>query len=595
MITENVVSPKIRPFYYRSVELTESSFRHQFEEMLRYFLAIPNDDMLVGFRKRAGLPAPGNELGGWYSNESSSNVINWDKWDECFNTFGQWLSLFARAYSITGDGRVRDKAESLLTEWSKTIEDDGYFFYSNACNGWHYAYEKMLGGLVDLYLYAGLENAKTQLDKITGWAENNLPRSRYPAIAERYGIVGKDPTINGVDNEWYTLSENLYRMYLASGDERYRDFAKVWHYDYYWDGLAKGHAYVMTKTHGYSHVNCLGGAVYAYRVLGDERYLDAVRGGYELLRENQLLASGGFAFDEVMADHFGSNYQAVERYPESFEVACGTWAGFKLSTYLLSLTGEARYGGWAETLLYNAIGASLPMKDDHQRRGKTFYYANYRMGGGRKVYYHSSFPCCSGTYPQAVAEYHNLIYYQGEDTLYISQYLPSRVKADIGGRPVEVEIAGDYPRQDRFRVKVGCGSRCRIALRMPEWIRPGGTLTIAGRPLDIPLIPGEWAVVDRDWSDGGELEVVFPMGLRTYPISKEHPERAALLYGPILLSAVGKHRRMAGSISNPEGIAVQRDGLTFAARDPEGNEVLFRPLYSFAEREWYTTYMDFDR
>ncbi len=31
------------------------------------------------------------------------------------------------------------------------------------------------------------------------------------------------------------------------------------------------------------------------------------------------------------------------------------------------------------------------MKDDSQRRGKTFYYADYRLGGGRKVYYECSF------------------------------------------------------------------------------------------------------------------------------------------------------------------------------------------------------------
>ena len=35
--------------------------------------------------------------------------------------------------------------------------------------------------------------------------------------------------------EWYTLTENLDRAYLATGDPIYRDFAEVWEYHDYWD------------------------------------------------------------------------------------------------------------------------------------------------------------------------------------------------------------------------------------------------------------------------------------------------------------------------------------------------------------------------
>ena len=28
--------------------------------------------------------------------------------------------------------------------------------------------------------------------------------------------------------EWYTLTENLYRAYLVTGNQRYRDFGAVW-------------------------------------------------------------------------------------------------------------------------------------------------------------------------------------------------------------------------------------------------------------------------------------------------------------------------------------------------------------------------------
>ena len=53
-----------------------------------------------------------------------------------------------------------------------------------------------------------------------GRTERHLERSRH---------VGDTST------EWYTLSENLYRAYLATGDARYREFAAVWEYPEYWD------------------------------------------------------------------------------------------------------------------------------------------------------------------------------------------------------------------------------------------------------------------------------------------------------------------------------------------------------------------------
>ena len=127
MDSKTKVDLVLNPLDYGGVVLKKGKFKLQFDEMLEYFLAIPNDDILYGFRKRAGLPHPGNEPGGWYCNDQSFNPY---EWDEIFNVFGQWLSLFGRAYKVTGDQRLIEKARYLLGEWGKAIEEDGYFFYS---------------------------------------------------------------------------------------------------------------------------------------------------------------------------------------------------------------------------------------------------------------------------------------------------------------------------------------------------------------------------------------------------------------------------------------------------------------------------------
>ena len=53
------------------------------------------------------------------------------------------------------------------------------------------------------------------------------------------------------------------------------------------------------------------------------------------------------------------------------------------------------------------VGAALPV-----RPRRNFYYTDYRVGGGMKVYNWDTFTCCSGTYIQNLAEYHNLIYFK---------------------------------------------------------------------------------------------------------------------------------------------------------------------------------------
>ncbi len=177
----------IEPFGYRGVTLDDGPLRRQVDAAREDYLRIPNDDLLQGFRRRAGKPAPGADLGGWYSSD-------------IFHVFGQILSGLARLHAATGDPTCRAKAEALLTGWAECVELDGYFYYSRKPNAPHYIYDKMVGGLTDMVLFCNSKPAAASLAKITGWAEKNLDRSNP------YAFGG---------TEWYTLSENLYRAHRA--------------------------------------------------------------------------------------------------------------------------------------------------------------------------------------------------------------------------------------------------------------------------------------------------------------------------------------------------------------------------------------------
>ena len=368
----------LKSFDYCGVRLLESRFQDQVLHTRELYFNMADDDMLKGFRRGAGLAAPGRDMRGWCRNN-------------CGATFGQWISGMARLSCATGDAALRAKSIRLTTEWEKTLGADGNAHMDT------YGWEKMACGLVDLALYADYPHALEILERITIWAAAHFDRSRSPAIeADRDGRRPHGTL------EWYTLPENTLRAYEITDSKTFLDFANLWFYPSYWDKFANStQPQGVQYLHSYSHVNTFCGAAMAYRVTGERKYLDIIRNAYDWIRATQAYASGGYGPGEWSVPADGSLGRALETRLDTAEIPCGSWAGFKLSRYLMGFTAEARFGDWIETLLHNGIGAALPVQPD----GRSFYYADYRVGMGAKTFFWDEWPCCSGTYLQAVADY----------------------------------------------------------------------------------------------------------------------------------------------------------------------------------------------
>jgi hypothetical protein len=142
------VSPTMATFDYDGVTLLPSRFQAQMERARDIYFNLPTDDVLKGFRRQAGLPAPGNGMRGWCAETSA--VI-----------FGQLLSGMVRLSRATGDDALRAKAIALFEGWRQTIGSDG------DVKMWPYAWEKLVCGLVDLHAYAGYDAALPVLEKTT--------------------------------------------------------------------------------------------------------------------------------------------------------------------------------------------------------------------------------------------------------------------------------------------------------------------------------------------------------------------------------------------------------------------------------------------
>ena len=204
-----------------------------------------------------------------------------------------------------------------------------------------------------------------------------------------------------------------------------------------------------------------------YAVYGDPRYLDICVNAYDFLQRTQCYATGGYGPDERFMGLDGQLGRSLDLYAGHAEIPCGTWAAFKLSRYLMGFTGEARFGDWIETLLYNGIGAALPTEPD----GQTYYYGDYRISSGLKQHYWYEWPCCSGTYLQTVADYHNVIYFHDPAGLSVNLFVPSEVTWEQDGQTVRLRQETSYPAAETTDLTVHLERplRFRLRLRVPGW------------------------------------------------------------------------------------------------------------------------------
>jgi len=569
------IAPKgrivLRPFDYRGVSLSPSRWQRQFQSARDYYLSVPDDNILCGFRRAAGLHAPGQPLGGWASTDSS--VV-----------FGQWLQAMARTSHANDDTEMRSKAARLVDEWAKTIGADGNPRMR------HYPWEKLVGGLSDMNQYAGHNGSLTLMEKVVNWGIKNLDRTRTPAANTPWELHSGKPL------EWYTLSENLYRAYLLTGLVKYREFGDVWLYDAYWNKFAQTSAPAGAQgVHAYSHCNSFSGASMAYRIEGDPNLLRILKHFYGFLQDSQCYATGGYGPAERFVFADGALGDSLTLRLDSFEVPCCSWAAFKLAKYLMMFTGEAQYGDWIERLLYNAIGAALPIVEN----GKHFYYANYQLGAGMKIYSRNTYTCCSGTYFQDVVEYQNLIYFQDGSALHVNLYLPSSVAWETAGREVRLTQETAYPEAETITMRLAMEQPVNFTLRLrvPGW-SDGVSFKVNGSTVSAAQRPGTWASICRDWHAGDRIEMTIPLRFRRAPIDRQHPDRVAIVRGPVVYAQQAVHKHLTSLPKDDEAlnkwmVATKEPSVfQYAGQEQSSQRDDFMPLYRFTEMATYRLYFD---
>ncbi len=524
-------------FNYGDIELLEGPLRHQFDTNHAAYSALNEDSLLKPFRQRAGLPDPGEEMGGWYSWAPTADIDK--RPNNGFapgHSFGQYLSGLSRAYAATGNKATQAKVHRLVTALGFAITP--HFWDEHRFPA--YTYDKLCIGLIDAHLHTKCADAFKVLDKTLDSVSAHLPPGGISRQEQLDQNKRPDRNESFCWDEPYTLAENAFIAFKRGAGKRYRDLAvKFLPNDWYYDPLAAGEN-VLPGKHAYSHVNCLSSAMQAYFTLSPSpdagKYLRAAVTGFDFVRA-QSFATGGWGPDESFRKpDSGELGESLTKSHSSFETPCGSYAHFKLTRYLIRATRDTLYGDSMERVLYNCIAGAKPLTHD----GHGFYYSDY-SNNGSKVYHPYKWHCCTGTFSQITADYGLSSYFHDRDGIYVNLYVPSRVKwSRLGDRVVLTQRTG-YPHHPSTQIEVTTDktSAFRVALRIPAWSGPKTTIAVNGVRQASSPEPGKFYALDRTWKTGDHIEVEFDMPTTLEPVDPQHPNLLAPVHGPLALFAIG--------------------------------------------------------
>jgi DUF1680 family protein len=552
---------------YDAVELTGGPLKQQYDRIHAAYLALDNDRLLKVYRERAGLPAPGEPMGGWYGRDGFVPG----------HSLGQYISGLARIGQTTGDSPCKTKVTALVEGFAATLgPKDQCFAGPNAENVWPcYILDKHLAGLMDAYRLSGVTEARDLVPRVFHGALPYIPERGRDRVGK------KDPPYD----ETYVLPESLFLAYELTGDRAFYDRAMAYLLDRdYFDPLAAGQD-VLPGRHAYSHVIALSSAGKARLVLGDEKYLRAMRNAAQLLASTQQFATGGWGPNETFIEpHKGELYESLRTTNDHFETPCGSYAAIKLARYLLCATGDARYGDGLERVVFNgALAVKEPDAD-----GDYPYYSTYGAAA-HKVFYAKKWPCCSGTLVESVADYLKNIYFRAHDGVVVNLYAPSRVKWMERGVAVMLAQETDYPLGETVVLRVTCAAPTEFALqlRIPAWLNATPQLRVNGKPARADLQRG-FAVVRRRWTSGDALTFALSMQFRTEAIDDLHPETVAILRGPLVYVEQNPAENEAAHANQETLRPAEETPGVFSSHT--GNQTrTYAPFY-FVRDEAYTMY-----
>lgn len=482
-------------------------------------------------------------------------------WD---SDVAKWIEAVGYALATGPDADLRKRADEVIDLIAAAQQEDGYLnsYFTTICPDQRWT---NLRDHHELYCAGHLMEAAVAYFRATGDRKLLDVMARYADhIAETFG-PGENQKRGYPGHQEIELA--LVKLHDATGENRYLDLAKFFidergrepHY-FVREAIARGEAPEKAKRDfGYWQAHATVReqhtaeghavrAVYLYAGMadvaartGDADLLRACRALWDNITTRRMYVTGGIGSalegERFTFDHDLPNESA---YAE-------TCAGIGLVFFAHRMLHaepdgpDARYADVIERALYNNAlgGVSLD--------GTRFFYANTLASHPRRHAYHGGFgperqewfgcACCPPNIARLLASLGQYIYSHDDDNLWVHLYVAGEAAIEVGGRPVCIEQATDYPWDGRITLRIDCDEELEFAvrLRLPGWCE-GPTIRINGEKIGVEADRG-YAVIRRRWRRGDTVELTLPMPVRRVWADsriRHDTGRVALMRGPLV-------------------------------------------------------------
>lgn len=510
---------------------------------LEYLLILDVDNLVWSFRKTAGLPTPGTPYGGW----EAPNV-------ELRGHFvGHYMSATAQMWASTHNEMLKEKMTTLVSALQECQEKIGTGYLSAFPSElfdrfeaikpvWapYYTIHKIMAGLLDQYNLAG----NSQALKMVTWMADYF-YTRVQNVIKNYSI----------ERHWLSLNEEtggmndvLYRLYSVTGDQKHLLLAHLFDKPCFL-GILAMKADHISGFHANTHIPIVIGAQMRYEITGDELYKEIGTFFLDVVNSTHSFATGGTSVSEFWTDpkRLGDKLHTED------EESCTTYNMLKVSRNLFRWTTEITYADYYERALINGV---LSIQRGTEP-GVMIYMLPLGHGVSKGRSYHSwgtqfnSFWCCYGTGIESFSKLGDSIYFEEMGkvpSLYVIQYISSSVNWNSAQISLRQDVDDVLSLDQRLKVKIKVSSKedsgtATLNFRIPSWTSANGLkASLNGSPVSVPN-PGSFLSITRSWSEGDEIALEFPLGIRTEVIQDDRPQFAslqAILYGPYLLVGLSK-------------------------------------------------------
>ncbi|MDH4241427.1 MAG: glycoside hydrolase family 127 protein, partial [Phycisphaerae bacterium] len=513
-----VIPLKAKAFRLQDVRLLEGPFKHAMELDQRYLLSLDVDRLLHTFRLNAGLPSSAKPLGGW---EEPKGELRG-------HSVGHYMSACAMMYASTGDERLKEKGNAVVTGLAQCQAKIGSGYLSAYPEEFfdrvearkrvwapYYTLHKIYAGLLDMYVYCDNQQALEVCKKFADWV---IARNE-PLSEERMQKM--------LDTEHGGMNEVLANLYGLTGEQKYLTIAQRFNHMAV-IGPASKREDKLTGLHANTQVPKFIGTARQYELTGQEWLKTASTFFWDTVVNERSYVIGGHSDGE----HFSPKEKLSEALGPSTTETCNTYNMLKLTRHLFCWEPRAEYADYYERALYNHILAS-----QNPQTGMMCYYVPLRSGS-QKTYNNpfNSFWCCTGTGIENHAKYGDSIYFHDDENLWVNLFIASEL--NWGDKGLRIFQETKYPRQARTKLVFRCKQPVRLNLniRHPYWAVSGFEIRVNGRRVPDSSSPGSYAVVSSTWKGGDMVDVKMPFSLRTEGF-RDNPKRIAFMNGPLVLCA----------------------------------------------------------